>query len=94
MNVQLKRGLQFANSLSNSMAAVRRERIDGIRLADWFLQSHRRSDDEVRYFMSYVASKSYLPKWAKTPGQVKAAARSIEWMPSFTRDAEGKWARC
>lgn len=94
MGIQLQRAIRFADSLSHSKSAVRRERIDGVRLADWFLQSHRRSDDEVRYFMAYVASKSYLPKWAKTPGQVKAAARSIEWMPAFTRDAEGKWARC
>lgn len=93
MGIHLERGIKFANSLSGNLSAVRRERIDGVRLADWFLSAHHRSDDEVRNFMAYVAQKSYLPKWAKHPGQVKAAARSIQWMAAFSVGDDGRWVK-
>lgn len=93
MGIQLQRAIRFADSLSHSKSAVRRERIDGVRLADWFLSAHHRTDDEVSNFMAYVASKSYLPKWATSPRQVKAASRSIQWMAAFSQDADGKWVK-
>jgi hypothetical protein len=93
MGIQLDRGIKFANSLSGNLSAVRRERIDGVRLADWFLSAHHRTDDEVRNFMAYVAKKSYLPKWANSPKQVKAASRAIQWMAAFSQDTEGKWVK-
>ena len=94
MGIQLENAIRFADSLSHSKSAVCRERIDGVRLADWFLSAHHRTDDEVSNFMAYVARKSYLPKWANSPRKVKAASRSIHWMAAFSKDSEGKWVKC